>query len=164
MIFEKDAILKRWSEYVEDLFSDDRPAPPTPSNDRGPPILKDEVRKAIENTRLGKATGDDEVTTEMLKILEELGVEKSTELYNEIYESGSFPEELLMSVFITLPKQSRATDCSNFRTISLMPHTFKIFLKIAIIYWRRSTLKLIKSYIHVSSTILKHSIVYIITS
>ena len=35
-----------------------------------------------------------------------------------------------MSVFITLPKQPRATDCSNYRTISMMPHTLKIFLKI----------------------------------
>ena len=51
-------------------------------------------------------------------------------MYNEIYETGIFPEELLKSVFITLPKQPRATDCLNFRTISLMPHTLKIFLKI----------------------------------
>ena len=35
-----------------------------------------------------------------------------------------------MSVFITLPKQPRATDCLNYRTISLMPHTLKTFLKI----------------------------------
>lgn len=35
-----------------------------------------------------------------------------------------------MSVFITLPKQPRVTDCSNYRTISLMPHTLKTFLKI----------------------------------
>jgi len=33
MIFEKDKILVRWSEYIEDLFSDNRPPPPTPSND-----------------------------------------------------------------------------------------------------------------------------------
>ena len=130
MIFEKDKILERWSEYIADLFSDDRPPPPTPSNDRGPPILKDEVRRAIKNTQLGKAPGDDGITTEMIKLLEEFGVEKLANLYNEIYQTGTFPEELLMSVFITLPKQPRATDCANFRTISLMPHTLKIFLKI----------------------------------
>jgi len=28
------------------------------------------------------------------------------------------------------PKKPRATECSDFRTISLMPHTLKIFLKI----------------------------------
>ena len=130
MLFEKDKILERWSEYIEDLFSDNRPPPPTPSNDRGPPILIGEVKKALKNSQLGKAPGDDGVTTEMLKILEEFGAEKLTNLYNEIYNTGIFPEELLKSVFITLPKQPRATDCSNFRTISLMPHTLKIFLKI----------------------------------
>ena len=66
----------------------------------------------------------------MLKLLESFGVEKLTDLYNEIYNTGVFPEELLKSVYITLPKQPRATDCSNFRTISLMPHALKIFLKV----------------------------------
>ena len=66
----------------------------------------------------------------MIKLLEEFIVDKLTELYNEIYSTGKFPEELLKSVYITLPKQPRATDCSNYRTISLMPHTLKIFLKI----------------------------------
>ena len=60
----------------------------------------------------------------------DFGIDKLTELFNLIYSSGEFPEDLLMSIFITLPKQPRATDCSNFRTISLMPHTLKIFLKI----------------------------------
>ena len=130
MIFEHDKILERWAEYIGDLFADTRPTLPTPSNDRGPPILREEVEKAIRNTQGGKAPGDDGITIEMIKLLEEFGVEKLTELYNEIYSTGRFPEELLKSVYITLPKQPRATDCSNYRTISLMPHTLKIFLKI----------------------------------
>ena len=130
MIFEADKILERWAEYVGELFADTRPGLPQPSNDRGPPILRSEVEKAIKNTQLGKAPGEDGITTEMLKILEDFGIDKLTELFNLIYSSGEFPEELLMSVFITLPKQARATDCSNFRTISLMPHTLKIFLKV----------------------------------
>ena len=69
MLFEMDKILERWSEYIEDLLSDNRPPPPTPSNERGPPILINEVKKAIKNSQLGKAPGDDGITTEMLKIL-----------------------------------------------------------------------------------------------
>ena len=130
MIFEADKILERWAEYVGELFADTRPGLPQPSNDRGLPILRTEVEKAIKMTQLGKAPGDDGITTEMIKILEDFGIDKLTELYNLIYSSGDIPEELLMSVFITLPKQARATDCSNFRTISLMPHTLKIFLKV----------------------------------
>ena len=130
MIFEQEKILERWSEYIGDLFADSRPELPIPSNDRGPPIMKGEVEKAILNSQIGKAPGDDGITVEMIKLLEEFGVDKLTELYNEIYSTGNFPEELLMSVYITLPKQPRATDCSNFRTISLMPHVLKIFLKV----------------------------------
>ena len=79
---------------------------------------------------MGKAPGEDGITTEMLKFLDSFGIEKLTELYNDIYSTGIIPEELLMPIYITLPKQPRATDCSNYRTISLMPHTLKIFLKI----------------------------------
>ena len=130
MLFEKDKVLERWAEYIGDLFADTRPPLPAPSNDEGHPILKCEVEKALKNVQLGKAPGDDGITTEMLKLLESFGVEKLTDLFNEIYSTGVFPEELLMSVYITLPKQPRATDCANFRTISLMPHALKIFLKI----------------------------------
>ena len=130
MLFEKDKVLERWAEYIGELFADTRPPLPAPSNDDGPPILKDEVSKALKNAQLGKAPGDDGITTEMLKLLEDFGVEKLADLYNEIYSTGIFPEELLMSVYITLPKQPRATECGNFRTISLMPHALKIFLKI----------------------------------
>ena len=130
MIFERDKVLNRWAEYIGDLFADTRHALPTPINDRGPPILKEEVPKALKNSQLGKAPGDDGITTEMLKALEDFGAEKLTDSYNDIYSTGIFPDELLMSVFITLPKQPRATDCSNYKTISVVPHTLKIFLKI----------------------------------
>ena len=117
-------------DFTSALIGHTRSSLPEPSNDRGPPIVKEEVEKAIKNSQLGKAPGEDGITTEMLKLLEDFGINKLTELFNLIYSSGEFPEDLLMSIFITLPKQPRATDCSNFRTISLMPHTLKIFLKI----------------------------------
>ena len=130
ILFERDKVLERWSEYVGDLFADTRPALPTPSNNEGPPIIPAEVRNALRKTQSGKAPGEDGITTEMLKQLEDYGVEKLTELYNDIYTTGHIPEELLLSVYITLPKKPRATECADFRTISLMPHTLKIFLKI----------------------------------
>ena len=36
----------------------------------------------------------------MLKTLEDFGTDKLTELFNDIYSSGIFPEELLMSVLL----------------------------------------------------------------
>ena len=57
MIFERDKVLERWSEYIGDLFADDRPPLPTPNNDRGPPNLKTEVEKAIRESQMGKLQG-----------------------------------------------------------------------------------------------------------
>ena len=62
------------------------------------------MRKALKSSQTGKAPEEDGITTEMLKQLEEFGIEKLTELYNEIYSTGHIPEELLISVYITLPK------------------------------------------------------------
>ena len=118
------------SEYAKELFEDERSPLPTPSNTEGPPILKSEVRNALRKSQNGKAPGDDGITTEMLKLLEDFGVEKMTELFNDIYSSGHIPDELLKSVYITLPKKARATECADHRTISLMPHVLKVFLKV----------------------------------
>ena len=66
----------------------------------------------------------------MIAALEDFGVDKLTELLNDIYKSGHFPEEMKISEFITLPKKSKAMDCTDFKTISLMSHITKLLLKI----------------------------------
>ena len=62
MLVEKDAILKRWTEYVEQLFHDVRGSMPSfPDLIEGPNILKSEVRTAIKMMRKNKAAGPDGV-------------------------------------------------------------------------------------------------------
>ena len=53
-----------------------------------------------------------------------------TKLLNDIYDSGCIPNDLLKSIFIALPKKSRAVECEDHRTISLMSHMTKILLRI----------------------------------
>ena len=130
IIFENDKVLERWTEYIGDLFQDERSTVPTPENNDGPPILRAEVENAIKKTPNGKSPGDDGITAEMIKPLEDFGVDKLLEIYSDMYESGYIMIDLLTSIFITLPKKHKATECSDHRTISLMPHVMKIFLKI----------------------------------
>ena len=47
-----------------------------------------------------------------------------------MYNTGHIPNDLITSVFVALPKKSKAVDCSDFRTISLMSRMTKVFLKI----------------------------------
>ena len=49
---------------------------------------------------------------------------------NYIYKTGKIPDDFVVSNFITIPKVSKAIRCSDFRTISLIPHASKILLKI----------------------------------
>ena len=78
VLFDQQEIQDRWKEYIEELFDDKRGDIPEMDNLDGPVILKEEVRKAINSLRPGKAPGDDEITTEMLQALDEEGIDKVT--------------------------------------------------------------------------------------
>jgi hypothetical protein len=51
-------------------------------------------------------------------------------LFNDIYNTSYIPNDWLHSTFVAIPKKANAKKCSDYRTISLMSHTLKIFLKI----------------------------------
>ena len=78
----------------------------------------------------GKSTGIDDITTEMLEVLGEFGIDTLTSICNEMYTTVYIPEDLKTSVFILLPKKQKAVECSDYRTISLMCHTLKLLLTV----------------------------------
>ena len=65
--------LDRYENCWKELFKDDRGEIPQMDNAEGPIILKEEVRKAINSLRPGKAPGDDAISTEMLQALDQIG-------------------------------------------------------------------------------------------
>ena len=130
MLFETDEICRRWTEYVEELFQENRGENPIQSCLKGPTIMKTEVEKALNSMKTGKACGIDNISTEMLQALGDFGVNILTELCNRMYETAYIPEDLKTSVFILLPKKPKALDCSDYRTISLMCHMLKLLLTV----------------------------------
>jgi len=131
VLMEKDKILERWTEYIGELFADYRGNKPEIRKAiEGPKILTSEVRGALQTMKRNKAAGPDEVVTEMIVVLEDFGIEKLTEVLNEVYDSGQIPEDLSKSIFIALPKKTGAIECELHRTISLMSHVIKILLRI----------------------------------
>ena len=79
-----------------------------------------------------KATGDDDVPGDVLKLLGEGGLKIMTKLINTIYETGEWPKDFTEVTMINLKKKPQATKCSNHGTISLITHTHtaKIVAKI----------------------------------
>ncbi|XP_072043716.1 uncharacterized protein [Amphiura filiformis] len=131
IIVEKDQFIKRWTEYISELFDDERGEMPTIKREiDGPEILQSEVQSVVHNMKNNTSIGPDELGVELIKNLDELGIVKLTEVLNEIYNSGEIPPELSKSIFIALPKKSGAILCELHRTISIMSHAVKILLKV----------------------------------
>ena len=99
-------------------------------NTSGQSILKEEVEKAILSMKRGKVTGSDEISTEMLRVLDDQNIDIITNLCNIIYNSGVAPTDLKQSIFITLPKRSKTQSCTEYRRISLISHITKLLLKV----------------------------------
>ncbi|XP_030747669.1 uncharacterized protein LOC115876118 [Sitophilus oryzae] len=131
------AKLVRWKEYIETLFNDDRPCSPPPIdhilNEKAPAITKDEVVHAIKAQKSGKATGPDKINVEILKLIadnESRSLDLVTALFNKLYISSKIPSDWLKSTFVTLLKKPNASQCDDYRMISLMSHVLKTFLRI----------------------------------
>jgi hypothetical protein len=84
------------------------------------------VEKAIKEIRDKKATGDDDVPGDVLKLLGENGLRLMTQLINSMYVTGEWPRDFIEVTMIALKKQPKATKCSDHRTISIIAHTAKI--------------------------------------
>ena len=48
----------------------------------------------------------------------------------KIYETGKCPADFLQTVITALEKKPNATECSNFRTISLLGHAAKVLIRV----------------------------------
>ena len=107
-------MLKIWENYVTELY--DRPNRPetlefepeeeVDTDKKGPCILQSEVEKAVKEMRNRKATGDDDVPGDVLKLLGEGGLKILTKLINTVYETGEWPKDFIEVTMIALKKDT----------------------------------------------------------
>ena len=88
------------------------------------------MSKAIKEMRNRKATGDDDIPGDVLKLLGEGGLKILKKLCNTLYNTGEWPQDFTEVTMIALKKKTKATKCSDSRTISFIAHTAKIIAKI----------------------------------
>ena len=89
---------------------------------------REEVTAVIRELPKGKACGSDNNDAELLQAMSEKGIDIMTNLINKIYRSGYIPEDFRRSIFVPIPKVSKAQECSDFRTIALISHASKVLL------------------------------------
>ena len=130
---EAEDIKKGWKEYIEELHEKDLH---DPDNQGGvithlePDILECEVKWALENITMNKASGGDGIPVELFQILKDDAVKVLHSICQQIWKTQQWPQDLKRSAFIPIPKKGNAKKCSNYHTIELISHTSKIILKI----------------------------------
>ena len=88
------------------------------------------VEKALNSLKNSKSPGYDEIPAEFLKKSGESAIKLMHKLCIKIWEQSEWPEDWSISLSFTLPKKGDTKKCENNRTIALICHASKIFLKI----------------------------------
>ena len=144
---EDNEIKERWRGYFEKLMNEENERIPTEQRESiaGPigEITRREVEEALKTMKNGKATGPDEIPAEIWKYLGQDGVIVLYKLFNAILRCGRIPEAWRMSILIPIYKgKGDVLECSNYRGIKLLSHTFKI--------WERIIDKRLRELVHIT--------------
>eukprot|EP00973_Karenia_brevis_P079568 11040260-Karenia_brevis.AAC.1 len=93
-------------------------------------ITAKEVKEAIKTMANNKAGGTDGTTIEILKCLDEDNLEEIAEVLNIYWAEEKVPDELTHARVVSLYKKGNPRLQSNYRPISLLNTTYKIYVKI----------------------------------
>ena len=130
---EAEDIKKRWQEYTEELYKKDLH---NPDNHDGvithlePDILECKVKLALGSITTNKASGGDGIPVELFQIRKDHAVKVLLSICQQIWKPQQWPQDWKRSVFIPLPKKGNVRECSNYRTVALIPHASKAMFKI----------------------------------
>src|SRR5437867_2651273 len=133
VLMEKVEVMKRWAEYVKELYKDENRRVDD-IIDMGQmeneiyTICSEEIEAVIRDLPKGKACGSDNISAELLQCMGKKGTQIMTRLVNKIYKSGYIPEDFRESIFVPIPKVSKSQECGDFRTIALISHASKVLL------------------------------------
>ena len=134
-------ISDRWMEYIAELYTDHnryddeilkglKAQTVLDEDERDDNIMKGEVEKAIKKLKNDKSCGVDGIPAEMIKAGGDIVVDKLWKLCNEIWKKGKWPDEWCQSLVVPLHKKGDMMECSNYRTLALIPHVSKVMLNI----------------------------------
>ena len=132
-IRESENIKKRWQEYTEELYkkdlndSDNHDGVVTHLERN---VLECEVKSALENITMNKASGGDGIPAELFQILRNGAVKVLHSIYQQIWKTQQWSQNWKRSVFIPTPKKGNAKECSNYHAVVLISDASKVLLKI----------------------------------
>ena len=125
-------IKKRWQEYTDEVYQKDLN---NPDNHDGvithlePDILEWEVKWALGNITMNKASRGDKIPIVLSQILKDDAVKILHPICQQTWKTQQWSQDWKKSVFIPIPKKGNAKECSNYHTIAHISYANKIMLK-----------------------------------
>ena len=110
-ITDKTEVLKRWTEYCSELYTHNAEGDISvltvnePSNQDNFPILKSEVEAAIQELKMGKSAGIDNIPAELMLAGGHIVIQILIDICNKIWEIGIWPSDWTKSMIISLHKK-----------------------------------------------------------
>jgi hypothetical protein len=105
-----------------------------------PALGEDEVKAAINRMKHRKAPGLDNITAEEIQAgTEGVGIKIMHRLCQRVWEREEIPSDWKRSIVIPIHKKKDKLECSNYRGISLLCHSSKVFSTIILQRIKRRT-------------------------
>ena len=92
-------------------------------------ITQIEVLKLIDSISIFKSSGLDNIGSKVLKDFMTLASREVTQFYNDIIDTGIFPDKWKIATVTPIPKVPHAANPTDLRPISLLPIPGKLFEK-----------------------------------
>ena len=93
-------------------------------------IWECEVKWALGSITTNKASGGDGIAVELFQILMHDAMKGLCSIYQQIWKSQQWLQDLKWSVFILISTKGNDKECSNYHAIALISHASKVILKI----------------------------------
>ena len=116
--------------YKKDLHDPDNHKNVVTHTQLEPDILECEVKWTLESITKTKGSGGDGIPVGLFQILKDNSVKVLHSMCQPIWKTQQWPQDWKRSVFIAIPKNGNAKECSNYRTITFISHASKVMLKI----------------------------------
>jgi Reverse transcriptase (RNA-dependent DNA polymerase) len=138
LIYDTNEKLEVWNSHFSKLSSDNVEREtylPSVTEDRIEEISVEELRDAVKNCGNNKATGNDFIPSELLKVLvrkDEINVFMSFILneYNRLLMGADLVDSWCETDVVALFKKGDINDVNNYRGIALVNTILKLYLKI----------------------------------
>ena len=94
------------------------------------PDILGEVKWAIGNITMNKASGGDGIPVELFQIMKDDTLKVLHSICQQTWKTQQWPLKWQRRVFILIAKKGNAKECSNYCIIALISHASKVILKI----------------------------------